>query len=348
MATTTQTVETAPTNPATRNAVGSLKMLEKTMEKEQISRTDGYLLAPELVVPEPGFNTRAAFMDEEEYFALPEVAARVRAFADAYLRGAYVPDILVKVRNGVAYIRDGYTRRRGLDLAIREGAQIKKIHVKEFKGDEAEQSLAIINSNNGAPVSVLARAIVYARLQSWGWSLADIAAKSSCTPEAVRFALNLLELPMAIKLMIQKDEVAATYALEFYREHGENAASLLAEAIAEAKAMLAVEAAQNPEAAAAAASPTGKKRALVTKKNLTSKSNAAPKITKKVVTAMHTSLNSITARLDSLTTADNGETFVMTLSQADVALLRELAEKMPKIEDKAPESNENQQSLTLD
>lgn len=345
MAKTADKAVSTASNPADKTGhITSLKMLEKVLDKEEMSRTDGFLMAPELVVPEPGFNTRAAFMDEEDYFAQPEVAARVRAFADAYKRGSYVPDIVVKVRGGIAYIRDGYTRRRGLDLAISEGAQIKKISLKEFKGDEAEQSLAIINLNDGAPVSLLSRAIVYARLENWKWSLADIAARSNVTPEAVRFALSLLELPIAIKLMIQRDDVSATTAMEMFREHGEEAVAKLEEAIAEAKEKLAA-------SGKADAPPTsGKKRALVTKKSLQEKGMTAPKITKKVVTAMHTSLFSLTSRLDTITTQDDGETFTLTMSKEDVALLRELAEKLPKPDSKTEENDQNadQQALQLD
>ncbi|KGH08310.1 hypothetical protein P608_18235 [Comamonas thiooxydans] len=337
----------APKKQPHPDTINSLKALEKSLPLDEMSRTDGFLLHHSLVVPQPGFNARTAFMDEDEYFAMPENAARVRMFADAYKEGKYVPNILVKVIGGVAYIRDGYTRKRGMNWAIAEGALIQKIFVTEMKGDDAEQALVVINGNNGAPVSVLSCAVQYQLLESWGWSIAEMARRSNVTPEAVRFALSLLDLPLPVKVMIQKNEVSATTALEQFNEHGNDVVEILAEAVKTAKAALPVKAADDSKSGEGeGANPAKKKRALVTKKHL--KATAAPKMNKKMVTAMHTSLSGLTSRLDSITPSDDGQAFLMKLTSEDVALLRELAGKLPQLTPKGEEKNENQEELSLE
>ena len=63
---------------------------------------------------------------------------------------------------------------------------------------------------------------------------------------------------------------------------------------------------------------------------------------------MHTSLSGLTSRLDSITPSDDGQAFLMKLTSEDVALLRELAGKLPQLTPKGEEKNENQEELSLE
>lgn len=296
--------------------VNSLKSLNRA--STDVSKSDLFSVAPHLILEEDGFNTRGAFC--EDYYERPDIKAGIRSLADAYKRGDYVPPIIVKVRDGKVFVREGHRRRRAILLAISEGADIRKIQVLEHKGDEAEQTLLIATSNDGLPLTPLERAVIYGRLARWGWSDQEIAERVARTAEHVRQARSLLELPLELKKMIQAGEVAATYAAELFREHGEDAVSVLKQAQQE----------------------TGDTPKKVTRKKVEKKN--APKIGKKVVEAMHKSVSSLTKRLDTL--KEEGDTFTLTLTRDDVEELQELREKLAELEAE-PRVDEKQQELTL-
>ncbi len=208
---------------------------------------------------------------------------------------------------GMFFVREGHRRRRAILLAISEGADIRKIQVLEHKGDEAEQTLLIATSNDGLPLTPLEKAVIYGRLANWGWSDQEIAERVGRTAEHVRQAKALLELPLELKQMIQANEVAATYASELFREHGEAAVQMLKEAKAG-------EGEEKPKK--------------LTRKKVEKKSS--PKIGKKVVEAMHKSVSSLTKRLDTI--KEDGDTFTLTLTRNDVEELQALREKLAELE----------------
>lgn len=299
--------------------VNSLKSLNR--ESADVSKSDLFSVAPHLLLEEEGFNTRGAFC--EDYYERPDIKDGIRSLADAYKRGDYVPPIIVKVRDGNVFVREGHRRRRAILLAISEGADIRKIQVLEHKGDEAEQTLLIATSNDGLPLTPLEKAVIYGRLANWGWSDQEIAERVGRTAEHVRQAKALLELPLELKQMIQANEVAATYASELFREHGEAAVQMLKEAKAG-------EGEEKPKK--------------LTRKKVEKKSS--PKIGKKVVEAMHKSVSSLTKRLDTI--KEDGDTFTLTLTRDDVEELQALREKLAELEGE-PEgrASENQQELSL-
>lgn len=287
-------------------SVNSLKTLNKG--NENISKTDLFSVAPELLLEEEGFNSRGAFC--EDYFERPEIAEGIERIADAYARGDFVQPIVVKVKDGKVFVRDGHRRRRGLLLAISRGAPIKKVQVIEHKGDEAEQTALICSSNEGLPLTPLERAVVYGRLNTWGWSDQEIADKVGRSAEHVRITRGYLELPIELKKMVQREEVAATYAAELYKEHGEAALDVLKKAIDD-----------QPK-------DTKKK---VTKKKV----QTGPRLGKKVVAQMHKSVSSIAGRLEDIKDSGDGETFTLTLSKADVEELQALKAELAALEGKA-------------
>lgn len=299
--------------------VNSLKSLNR--ESADVSKSDLFSVAPHLLLEEEGFNTRGAFC--EDYYERPDIKAGIRSLADAYKRGDYVPPIIVKVRDGNVFVREGHRRRRAILLAISEGADIRKIQVLEHKGDEAEQTLLIATSNDGLPLTPLEKAVIYGRLANWGWSDQEIAERVGRTAEHVRQAKALLELPLELKKMIQANEVAATYASELFREHGEAAVQMLKEAKAG-------EGEEKPKK--------------LTRKKVEKRSS--PKIGKKVVEAMHKSVSSLTKRLDTI--KEDGDTFTLTLTRNDVEELQALREKLAELEGEPEgQATENQQELSL-
>lgn len=268
--------------------IKSLKALNR--QSEDVSRSDLYLVSPEMLTEEQGFNVRGAF--DEAYFDQPEVDEHIRGLADAYKAGRYVPPIVVQVRDGVPYVRDGMHRRRALMLAISEGADIKRVQVLEHRGEEAQQTLLLATSNDGRPLSPMERAVIYDRLEKWGWTLQEIASSVRRTPKHVSQTLALLDMPLELKRMVQRNEIAATQAAELFRQHGEDAVSMINKA-------------------------QEKKEGKVTKKDIVKQ----PRMTKQVQQAVRSNLDALTTRVSSASVDVSGNiTLVLNADEAQELL----------------------------
>lgn len=278
--------------------INSLKALNRA--SEDVNRSDLYSVSPELLMEEEGFNVRGAF--DDAYFDQPEVQEHIRGLADSYKAGRYVPPIVVQVRDGIPYVRDGMHRRRGLMLAISEGAEIRRVQVLEHRGDEAQQTLLLATSNNGRPLSPMETAVIYDRLTKWGWTLQEIATSVRRTPNHVTKTLALLEMPIELKRMVQRNEIAATQAAELYQQHGDNALNMI-NATHEA---------------------TGKVK--VTKKDIETV-NRIPRMNKKVQQVVRQQLQTFTARLTAVEPDDDG-TVTITLDADEVHDLLELRQEL--------------------
>jgi hypothetical protein len=278
--------------------INSLKALNRA--SEDVNRSDLYSVSPELLTEEEGFNVRGAF--DDAYFDQPEVVEHIRGLADSYKAGRYVPPIVVQVRDGIPYVRDGMHRRRGLMLAISEGAEIRRVQVLEHRGDEAQQTLLLATSNNGRPLSPMETAVIYDRLTKWGWTLQEIATSVRRTANHVTKTLALLEMPIELKRMVQRNEIAATQAAELYQQHGDNALNMI-NATHEA---------------------TGKVK--VTKKDIETV-NRIPRMNKKVQQVVRQQLQTFTARIATVEPDDDG-TVTITLDADEVHDLLELRQEL--------------------
>lgn len=298
-------------------SVNSLKSLNRI--SSDVSKSDLYSVAPHKLLEEEGFNARGAF--SADYFEQPEVKAHIRSLADAYKRGDYVPPLVVKIRDGEAYIRDGHCRRRAIELAMSEGADIRKVQVLEHKGDEAEQAALIVTSQDGLSLSPLERAVVYQRLIRWGWSEREVSEKVGKTDTHVRQLLGMLEMPIELKQLVQSKVVSASYAYELFCEHGSDAIQLIKEA--------------QESAAEKEGDPAKAAKQKVTKKHVAKR----PRLSRKVLDRMQGSVSSITRRLDSLQPSGDGKSYTLTLSQEEVDELQALREKLAELENEAPEAD---------
>lgn len=295
----------------------SMKALNR--ERTDVSKTDVFTVDPDILVEEEGFNTRGAFLDD--YWERPDVVAYVRALADAYIRGDLVPPIVVKVIDGIPYIRDGHCRKRGLDLAKSEGHKIPRIKVLEAVGDDIQQTSLIVKSNDRLKLSVVDRGVAYQRMEAQGWTVAEIAADISRSENHVRDLLNLVTAPRALLVMIQQRLVSGSYALELYKEHGTKAVAILQSAKEQLESEADTETNKGGDAAP-------KAPIKITKRKV----STGPRITKKVGIAMHASLSSLTKRLESLKPADEADTFVMTLTRAEVEQLQAMQKTLHEID----------------
>lgn len=356
---------------------GGINSLSKLRNYSEggISRGDAFAAEPSLLIEEEGFNSRGAFA--VDYWNRPDVVAHIRGFAESYKAGRFVPPIVVVVRNGEILVRDGAHRRRGLMLAISEGAVIEKIHVVEQKGDEAEQAKLVLTANDGRPLSPLERAVQYAKLAAWGWSVARIAKEVNRTSEHVRTTLPLLELPIALKQLIAEDVIKATLAMSLYNEHGSKAVDLVNEAIAAQELEQAQEttelelalkditaglespqtpAPQSPAPVAedGAAAESGaiqapaeepRKNIKVTGKHINKLAGTAPKISKKTVDFVHKGFATLGQSIDQISL--HGDHFVMKLTADEVELLKEIKAQLAAATKPEPDAKDPAQAELL-
>lgn len=273
------------------NSMGALNKVS-----DDVARSDLYSVHPNMLTEEVGFNVRGAF--DDAYFDQPEVQEHIRGLADSYKAGRYVPPIVVQVRDGVPYVRDGMHRRRALMLAMSEGADIKRVQVLEHRGDEAQQTLLLATSNDGRPLSPMERAMIYDRLKKWGWTQQEIATSVRRTPSHVSHTLALLELPIELKRMVQRGEIAATQAAELFRQHGNDAVSMIN----------------------VTSETTSKGK--VTKKDIETV-NRIPRMTKQIQHTVRNQLNTVTARIAAIEPDEIGS-ITLTLDANEVQELLEL------------------------
>jgi len=317
---------------------------EQNVERLPIRRGDGWKVDPLILIEEEGYNPRGAFC--KDYWNKPDVLAHIRGFAESYKAGRYVPPIVVTVRNSDILVRDGHHRRRGLLLAISEGAQIELVDVIEQKGDEIEQAKVVLTSSDSRLLTRLERAVQYQKFVAWGWSIGQIAKEFNKTHEHVRTTLPLMDLPFELKQMIAEEMVSASFALKVFEEHGTDAVQVIQDAAkqkeneAQAEEDKSLELAlggltdgladqeqapgaeggsqaAEPEAPAASAQPPRKPR--VTGKDLP---KSAPKISKKTVHFVHKSFETLQMSIDNI--SRENDYFVMRLSADEVELLKQM------------------------
>jgi len=206
-------------NSLNMDKINSLHALKGAF-KDDINKGNLYSLPPSMILEEPGFNKRNYETDR--------VQEHIQDLKFAYMRGDPVPPIYVKVVNGEVFVKDGHLRRIAMNLAIAEGVEIERTPVLTWDGDEISETLMILTSNNGLKLEPLERAAVYHTLKAvHGLTDAEIADRTNKSVTHVKQQLDLINLPAAVKKMVQANEVSATQALDCYSKNGRKAADIL-------------------------------------------------------------------------------------------------------------------------
>jgi ParB family chromosome partitioning protein len=235
------TATSTPKKEKPLSQINTLARLKEYGAEGTVNRGDGWTMDWRQIQEEPGFNPRD--------YDSPREIAHISKMADAYARGEYFPPIVVVVRNGDAFVRDGHCRLRAIAKATAEGrCQVERVEVKEFKGDESAQLKLVDSSSQGLSLTPLGKADIYGRYNAWGWSdqkIADYLGGRSA--EHVRQYRSTLGFPMHLKKLVNDGTIKVTLALELYKQYGTESVALVQQAVAEA------EAEQKQEAAALAA-----------------------------------------------------------------------------------------------
>ena len=185
-----------------------------------------YLVPIEQLYLEPGYNIRDADPAHVEYFA------------QCWESGQPLPAIIVipDADGKRQRILDGQHRYLGALKAIERGAPIVRIECKDFTGDEADKIAFMVSSSQGKQLDPFERAKAYTRLKSFGWTNEEIAKKVGRSVSDVQMHLSLGDVPAEVKERINLGQISYANAVAVTREHGDDAAKIIDEAVDEAKA----------------------------------------------------------------------------------------------------------------
>jgi hypothetical protein len=152
---------------------------------------------------------------------------KIRAFADAYKAGRYVPPIEFRVMNGHVLVVEGHQRRRGALLARAEGAEVPWLFGFPFTGDDNDRDARVFTAEDGLKHSPLGLAVVIQRMKNRGLANREIAERIARTPQLVEQYLVLARIPSEAKAMVANGQVDAQAAISLFRKHGDNLAQVL-------------------------------------------------------------------------------------------------------------------------
>lgn len=209
------------TNPAP----ASFKQLIKS---GAIKRADAMKIPYKDLHIEPGFNERDRTAD---------FGQSVRELADYILSGGTYPPLECRVADdGKVFVVDGHRRHEAIGLAIKAGAPIEWVDIRQFVGNDADRVARIVTSAQGRPLSPLETSRVYKRLQGFGLSPADIAKKVSRSLQHVNELLTLANANTDVQKHVSEGAVSAKNAAALVRQHGERAGAVLDDKLQQAKA----------------------------------------------------------------------------------------------------------------
>lgn len=169
----------------------------------------------------------------------PDTIAHIREMADAIINNGNesFPPITIYQEGESINVMAGWCRRRAHIIAMNEGAPVKGILcLNVMKKKPEDLALSILTSNDGLPLTALEKSKAVKRLQSFMWTVADIAKRTGWSLSTVNNLIALHDVPESIKSMVSDGSVSATLATRLVQDEGaEKAAEKLESAVKSAK-----------------------------------------------------------------------------------------------------------------
>lgn len=223
------------------------------------------MVPPEAIRPIPGFNVRVKTQDYLDH--KNEIAASIRAngFFPNKPLGGYVAK---EDGKDVFYLTDGYTRLDAVntlnDPEFGDGGdKVEKVpFVVKPQGQNLEDlTIALVQDNEGRPLSVYEKAVVVARLKSYNMENVEIARRLGMTDRYVGDLLLLAGAPVKVRNLVIQGKVSATEAVKQLRKDAKGAGEKLTKATDAATAAGKKKATNKDVAKAGGASTSKKDRA---------------------------------------------------------------------------------------
>lgn len=199
------------------------------------SSRDLWQVAIENVRLIPNFNTR---IKNQRYYD------RVRLIANSMLQEGFKQDhplagyVAREGSENIIYLYAGHRRFEAVQIAIAEGADIKKVPFVIAPHGTSHEDLTVdlVTGNTGEELAPFEVAVVCKRLIGYGWDVCEIAKKLNLKDPYVNDLLLLMAAPKIIRDMVQSDEVAATKAIEILHKHGAKSVEVLQKSLIRAHA----------------------------------------------------------------------------------------------------------------
>ncbi len=176
-------------------------------------RKDLYMIDPEKLVEDPGWNVRKAG---------PDLDAHIRWLADSIKEKGVQEPLTIWMNGEIPTVTNGHCRLLAVKLAKKEGAEIKSVpvRVEERYASEGDRILSMITRNSGRPLSSLELSEVIRRLVAYGWTVAEVAKKTGYSIGQVNNLLTLSGLGPELTKPIEKGQVSATLVVAEVRKKG--------------------------------------------------------------------------------------------------------------------------------
>lgn len=185
----------------------SLKAMAEDKELEGVSKETAFLVDPDLVIIEEGYNLREPGPELDEHLERMYVAMKA---------GEQFPPIDVIVRNGAIVVRRGHCRTLTGRRLKAEGLPIR-LSARMLRGNDLDNLYGMIGENMGKGWSPLEMGRGFLRALSMGQTVAQIAARTGLHRSSIENGIALAEAPQAVQQMIGAGKVKAHTALKEVR-----------------------------------------------------------------------------------------------------------------------------------
>ena len=217
----------------------------KKINHEEVKKNDMWMVAPNLISFEPGFNARKKYTSKKQ---LKHIASlRNQWNTDP----SQIPPLRVTIKDGNVYVRDGHCRYISLCQAMEEdGLEMTHVSCIQFHGNDVAQLMLILTSQDGLPLDFVEQADVYTRLIALGVTEDELAKKRDSSVQHIRNICAIASLPYRLQEYITNEVIPYTNALEVVRLYGETKAMELINGIVERKTVELAALMEQPESTA--------------------------------------------------------------------------------------------------
>lgn len=197
----------------------------RDQHKDDVTKGSGFSLNPLIIKVEKGFNVR----DESS----GELKTYIESLTKAYMEDKFVPPLIVTMRDGEPTLVDGHCRLQAILNAIERGKEISRVPVIEYHGEgELDRQLMLLKANSGRPLSPTEEAKLYHRLHhSQGFTLEEISERVGKSTLQISSRIELHQLPIKLKAIINEGRISPHLASKLYREYGTEAIGMVKDTI---------------------------------------------------------------------------------------------------------------------
>lgn len=194
-----------------------------------------YMVPPSAIREIEGFNVR---VDTPDYLThIETLKASIKT--EGFYRDKPLDGYVQKEEAGtVLYLTGGYSRYRAVRELADEGHVVEAVPfiVKPAGQSLEDLTVALVQGNEGRPLSIYERAIVAKRLKGMGVEDARISERLNITSRYLADLLLLAGAPVSVRNLVIRGKVSGTEAVKQLRSSGKGAAEKITAGVKDAEA----------------------------------------------------------------------------------------------------------------